>query len=107
MKDQEDLFGYTPGRHESRADQILKRFKKFFKANLNVWNLYVRFTFELINAGFSHYSSNAVFQRIRWHVNIETRSFDGLKLNDHYHCYYSRLFHAVYPQYDGFFRNRK
>jgi hypothetical protein len=69
--------------------------------------LFKRFTFELINAGFENHGAGAVFERMRWHVNIETRSEDGLKLSNDFRAYYARMFHAAYPNHDGFFRNRK
>ena len=93
--------------NQSRADQIEKRFVAFHRENPRVWELFQRFTQELIGAGFTHYSVDAVFQRIRWHVTIETRSPDGLKLNDHYRAYYSRLYHVAHPEHQGFFRERK
>jgi hypothetical protein len=92
---------------QSRADQIFGRFTAFYKANPQVWTLFKGFTNELIAAGFDHYSVDAVFQRIRWHVNIETKSEDGLKLNDHYRAYYARLYAVAFPQHDGFYRIRR
>ncbi len=87
-------FGRNGG--ESRGDQIYKRFKIFHIENPIVWELFKRFTFEIINAGYERYSVDAVFQRIRWHIDIETKSSDGLKLNDHYRAYYARMFHAKF-----------
>jgi hypothetical protein len=96
-----DLFDPT-----SRADQIFKRFCEFHVANPRVWELFVRFTRELVDRGFEHYSVDAVIQRIRWHVNIETKG-EEVKINDHYRAYYARMFIAKYPQFDGFFELRK
>jgi hypothetical protein len=105
----DDLFDWGSSRSngKSRADQIFTRFKKFHRDNPRIWELYKKFAFAVMDSGVSHYSSNAVFQRIRWHVDIETRSSDSVKLNDHYHAYYSRMFAAVYPQYADFFQFRK
>jgi hypothetical protein len=105
---QGDLFEYSGnGSPRSRADQIYKRFEQFHKDNPNVWRLLKKFANDLVEAGFEHYSVDAVVERIRWHVNIETRSHEGLKLNNDFRAYYARLFHVAFPEHAGFFRNRK
>lgn len=100
--DDDDLFSDW-WKHGSRQEQIFRRFVEFHKANPEVWRLFKRFAFETISRGFQHYSSYAVFERIRWHVNIETRTFDGLKLNNDFRPYYSRLFEVAHPEHNGFF----
>ena len=91
----------------TRTEQLYNEFEKFHKNNPEVWQLFKKYTFQLINAGRANYSARAVFARIRWHKDIETQDSTGLKLNDHHSPYYSRMFHACYPEYDGFYRNRK
>jgi hypothetical protein len=95
----------------SRADEIRDAFLAFHKQNPKVWHLFKRFTFELIDAGHKHYSARAVIHRIRWHTDVETVDPDafpeGLKINDHYSPWYARAFQKVYPDHEGFFRNRK
>ena len=54
---------------------------------------------------FSHY--HARNPRIRWHVDIETSSNDGLKMSNNYIAYYSRMFHIASPDHKGFFRTRR
>ena len=78
----------------NRADQIYARFKLFHAENPEVWTLFKRFAFEVIRRGREHYSVNAIFERIRWHVDIETESSDELKLNNDFRAYYARMFHA-------------
>jgi hypothetical protein len=90
----------------SRADQIFAAFSKFHQGNPEIWTLFRRFSVEMISRGREHYSSNAVFERIRWHIDLQ-KSDSELKLNNNFRAYYARLFHVAYPQYDGFFRNRK
>lgn len=88
------------------ADEaLIIRFWEFHKSNPNVYELFKRFTFELIQRGHKHYSSDAVIHRIRWHTSLETTG-DGFKVNDHYPAFYSRLFHRDYPEHDAFFRKR-
>ena len=93
---------------KTRADQIEERFKLFHEDNPQVWELFKRFTLEAIASGQSHYSSDAIVQRIRWHTTVEAKpvSADPTRVNDHYTGFYARLFHREFPQHDGFFRNR-
>jgi hypothetical protein len=83
---------------DSRADQIYARFKEFHAANPGVWRLFVRFSIEACHAGRKRYSARCVMERIRWHVDVETRGAGvELKLNDHYAPYYARMFQAKFP----------
>ena len=90
-------------------DQIPAQFIKFFKANQHVWQLFQRYTFEVINSGrFKHVSAERVWRRIRWEVTMERGSDEGLKFsNDWRVCCYARLFHIKYPEHDGFLLNPK
>lgn len=77
----------------------------FHKANPRVYDLFKRFTFQVIRAGHQHYSADAVCHRIRWHTSVETQG-DDFKINNNYAAYYARLFMVEHPQHDGFFRTR-
>jgi hypothetical protein len=81
-------------------------FNKFHKENPNVWELFVKFTFDVIRTGRKNYSVNAVFERIRWHTDIETTG-KQFKLSNNHRAYYARYFHEKYPEYDGFFRTKQ
>lgn len=91
---------------ETRADQLDAAFRRFHVDNPRIWVLFERFAFEVIHAGHEHYSSSAIFERIRWEIAIATRDPDGCKLNNNHRAFYARLFHQRYPQHKGFFRNR-
>lgn len=105
--DQGDLFSYRPGRLTTRADQIYAKFVIFHLTNPKIWELFVKYTFDRIDRGFKNYGAGAIFERIRWDTDTPTASEDNLKLCNDYRAYYARMFHAKYPQYDGFFRIRK
>jgi hypothetical protein len=81
-------------------------FDKFDSANPEVYELFKKFTFDAIHAGYGRYSSDAILHRIRWHTNVETNSADGFKLNDHHTAYYARKFMLDFPEHCGFFRTR-
>ncbi len=90
---------------KTRADQIFERFKKFHAENPRVWFLFKLFTEAAMASGRKHYSADAVFHRIRWMEEVETKS-EAFKLNDHYTSLYARLFEAARPEHAGFFRKR-
>ena len=91
----------------TRADQVFEAFLAFHHANPQVWALFRRFSMDAKAAGWDHYSSTAVFERIRWHVQIEIKSEGELKLNNNFKAYYARMMHIMEPSMDGFFRNRR
>jgi hypothetical protein len=87
--------------------QALKRkWWEFHLANPQVYELFKRFTFEALRSGRKNYSAYAIFERIRWHSEIETQG-DDFKLNNNHRPYYARLFMYEHPEYDGFFRTRE
>ena len=81
-------------------------FNKFHAEHPHVYRLLVRFAREVKAAGHEHYSIDAIFQRARWHTDIETQDPDGFKLNDHHRAYYARLINQE-PGLEGFFRLRE
>lgn len=89
-------------------DQIPERFIRYFKAHQHVWQLFQRFTFQVINRGFKHVGAESVWRSVRWEVEMKMGSDEGLKFyNDWRVCYYARLFHVKYPEHDGFLLNPK
>jgi len=88
------------------SQALKQKWWEFHKANPQVYELFKRFTFEALRSGRKNYSANAIFERIRWHSEIETQG-DDFKLNNNHRPYYARLFMHDYPEYDGFFRTRE
>ena len=86
-------------------DGLHAKWREFHHDNPRVYDLFKKFTFQAIQAGRENYSVNAIFERIRWHTDIETRG-DEFKLNNNHRAYYGRKFMLDYPKYDGFFRTR-
>ena len=87
------------------GDGLHTKWKEFHHDNPRVYELFKKFTFQAIQAGRKNYSVNAIFERIRWHTDIETCG-DDFKLNNNHRAYYGRKFMRDYPEYDGFFRTR-
>jgi hypothetical protein len=87
--------------------RLEKDFLKFHEENPDVWALFKRYTNAAIATGRGNYSAYAIFERIRWHQDIETRDDLGFKLNNNHRPYYARLFQAHYPKKATFFRTRQ
>ena len=100
-------------RHEdlsprTRKDELEKSARKFHLSNPNVWALYVKFTREMSERGFSNYSAKAIFERIRWET--DTVGEDGkstFKVNNNHQPYYARWYMDRFPEHKGFFRIRR
>ena len=70
------------------SDTLKLQWWAFHNANPHVYELFEKFTFDVIRRGYSNYSANAIFERIRWHTEIET---DGeFKLSNNHRAYYAR-----------------
>lgn len=96
MQFQKALF--TEGRFE--------RWLKFHRDNPNVYELFLKFTRDAKATGRAYFGARVIWERLRWYLAIETRSNDGIKLNDHYPAYYSRLVMLRHPDLTGFFETR-
>jgi hypothetical protein len=83
-----------------------RAFEAFHLANPRVWELFVRFTFEAIDAGHKNYSARAIAHRIRWHTTVETTDTD-YKINNNHVRRYALKFMREYPEHGGFFRTRE
>jgi hypothetical protein len=94
-------------RFTTRMDEIDKAFAGFHADNVQVWKMFLRFTHQVIQRGFDHYSADAIVHRIRWHVNVDTRSEAEFKINNNFVACYARMFHDTYPEHAGFFRTRE
>lgn len=88
------------------SETYYKEFFDYHKQNPEVWVMFKRKALEAIRKGFEHYGSKGIFEIIRWEMGGNIKA-DGFKLNNLYTPYYARLFEREYPQYRGFFRNRK
>ena len=90
----------------TRAEQIYNDYEQFHLQNYHVWQLFEKYVLMIIQKDFKHYGAAAVFERIRWHVQIETTGQE-FKMNNNYCAHYARKFEDEYPDYAGFFRIRR
>ena len=80
--------------------------REFLERNPEVWNLFVRFTFEKIHAGFKHYSVRGIWHRIRWETPAGDDGLERFKLGDHHAKFFGEGFMKKYD-HEGFFRTRE
>jgi len=83
-----------------------QRWWAWHKKNPHVYRLFERFTHEAIARGHKHLSAWLIVNRIRWETTVVTRGGE-FKISNDYIAYYARLFHALNPEYEGFFRTHK
>jgi len=86
---------------------IQQKFEAFHRENPRVYELLVKFSRQVKATGREHYSINAVFERIRWHVFIETKADDQFKLNNIYRSRYARMLMEKEPDLRDFFDTRE
>ena len=84
------------------AEHIKLRFKEYHNDNPKVYDLFVRFAKDVKAAKMGRYSAKSIFERIRWHVEIETVG-EKFKLNNNYTAYYARKMMKEHPEFQGFF----
>lgn len=87
------------------AIKFNEKFDQYDKDNPHVWNLFVKFTFQLIAIGKTRYSARGIFDRIRWETMIQTTD-DPYRISNNWSPYYARKFHKAFPEHDGFFTIR-
>lgn len=86
---------------------LKEKWWEYHKQNPHVYELVEKFTFDVIHEGYEKYSINSVFERIRWHTDIETKSKDKFKLSNNHRAYYARYFMLRNPAYKNFFRTKE
>tara|TARA_R110002153_G_scaffold186178_1_gene339327 strand:+ start:1299 stop:1592 length:294 start_codon:yes stop_codon:yes gene_type:complete len=85
------------------AKHLEEKFKDYHKQNPEVYKLFKQFAQQAKFSGKTHYSANSIFERIRWHVEVETLG-DRFELNNNYRPYYARKLMIDYPEtFAGFF----
>lgn len=80
-------------------------FKKYHLENPQIWDLFKKYAAEAKQAGKLKYSSNAIIERIRWELDINTRG-SCFKINARCSSLYPRALMILHPEYAGFFSLR-
>jgi hypothetical protein len=80
-------------------------FKKYHEDNPQIYEKFIHYARLTKAKGFKNYSSNGIFELIRWHTGVKGN--DCFKLNNIYRPDYARKAMEEYPELDGFFRLRE
>lgn len=82
--------------------------RRFDQAHPEVYELVRRFAFEALAKGRTRIGIAAVWERIRWHFDVERDDAGaGYKLNNSFRAYYARRFIADHPQLADLFETRR
>jgi hypothetical protein len=87
------------------APNIVEKFWKYHEENPHVFEILMKFAMQIKRSGRNRYSIVSIFERVRWHYEIETTG-DEFKINNSYRSCYSRLLIMKDPSFDGFFETR-
>lgn len=87
--------------------KLEREFRIFHMDNPWVYDSLVEYARQAKGAGFEQYSMNGLFERLRWHLNVETSSKDGFKLNNNHRSFYSREIMQKESDLDEFFEVRE
>lgn len=85
-------------------DEINEAFWKFYQEHPDVYELFDRFTWQLIKRGYDRGSAKLIFERIRWETMF--RAPGPVKINNNFTSRYARLWEHKNPEHKGFFRHR-
>lgn len=75
-------------------------------ANPEIFRQFRKYAVQARNAGHLRYSSWALMQRVKWHINVETGLPDGPKISNVHIARYARLLLRDYPRFQGFLELR-
>lgn len=86
---------------------IQTRFEAFHQKHPEVYKTLVRLAFELKARGFRRYGLKSLFERVRWHFQVDLDLGEDWKINNNYSSRYARKLMAEFPELDGFFELRE
>lgn len=88
-------------------DPIEAAFRDFHRRHPEVEEYMSGLAFYLFHKGRKRYGVRSLWERCRWHFQVEKDMGAEFKLNDHYHSRYARLIMQKHPELDGFFELRR
>jgi hypothetical protein len=86
---------------------IQERFEDFHSKHPEVMAYLVALCYELRRRGFQKYGIKSMWERARWHFQVEKDLGVEFKLNNNFHSRFARLILAEHPELEGFFELRE
>ena len=93
--------------YADRSKTIQERFEQFHAENPDVYHRLVDLAYQAKAHGARRIGISLLFERLRWEIGIETRSWDGFRLNNNLRSRYARLIEAEHPKLRGLFETRE
>jgi len=86
---------------------IQERFEQYHIEHPEVYAYLIRLAREVRGRGFIHYGVKTLWERLRWHFQIE-KGDEEFKLNNNFHSRYARKLMRDFPdEFGGFFETRE
>lgn len=101
-----NLLSYRPPESAVANDSIYKSALDFIDKNPLAWEMFEKFTFQMIRSGRRRCSSKLIFERIRWQTILTQKEREEFKINNNYSSIFARLFAEKYPKHADFFMTR-
>lgn len=91
------------------TQHIINRFNVFHSDNPIVYEYMLQLCRQLREAGFDHYGIKAVYERMRWHFNVDlnTGGDEEYLFNNDFCSLYARKLMEENPELQGFFTLRR
>lgn len=85
---------------------IQQRFDAYHAKHPEVWNFYLRFSYELLEAGVKHYGVAAITERIRWEFITRPDETEAFKISNDHRSRYARRLIEHEPRFADLFTTR-
>ena len=86
---------------------IQERSNAFHTGHPEVCACLLALCFELKRKGFERYGIRSLWERVRWHFQVEKKLGADFKLSEHFHSRYVRRILKDHPELGGFFELRE
>jgi hypothetical protein len=86
---------------------IQEAFDRFHGDHPEVETYLIALAYELRGKGYRRYGISALWERLRWHFQIEVGLGEDFKLNNNFRSRYARKIMQERPDLDGFFEIRE
>lgn len=86
---------------------IQEAFERFHAEHPEVETYLIALAHEVKRKGHQRYGIGALWERLRWHFQIEIGLGDDFKLNNNFRSRYARKIMHEHPDLDGFFEIRE
>ena len=85
---------------------IQAAFQEYHEKHPEVFSFLVSVIYDLRKRGYHHYGIGALWERMRWHFQIDQDLGEEFKCNNNYRSRYVRLIITQHPDLEDFFELR-